>query len=278
MKVILISDEKLLRSDDQNLPTAFEAAGHQVEVVDWRQLDGKKTQADFALIRTPWDYASKPKEFLQLLNDLKNNNCKVVHDPGLVQWNMDKKYLSDFYIQGYPVVPTYMIEKFELAKLKEADSKLPSRFVVKPRIGASGKDTFLVSKNEDFTQKLQPLIGIDVLVQPFVASIQTEGEYSFLYFKEQFSHAVVKTAQKGEFRIQEMHGGRVQAYTPTQSELITVTELLTDLKLDTIYARVDVVRVDGQFQLMELEVIEPELFFRFGDSAEQKLAQALIEC
>ena len=141
-------------------------------------------------------------------------------------------------------------------------------------MGASGRNTFCL-EHENFNQDINALVGEDVLIQPFVSSIKTIGEYSFIFFGGKFSHGIIKTPKDGEFRIQEEHGGHVKKYEPSNEELVQVKTILAFLKYPCLYARVDVVKVENKFELMELELIEPELFFRFSENGERKLIEAL---
>ena len=270
-KFIIISDEYLLREDDKPFLNELLLKNHMVEVVNWHLCE-INPQAKY-LIRTPWDYSSYADEFKKLLENI-SSQATLINSFDLVLWNLDKKYLSDYYEQEKKVVPTSMISKFHVDKLKEILNKLPDDFVVKPRIGAGGEDTFKINKKVGY-DTLSVLEGRDVIVQPFIPSIQTDGEFSYMFFGGKFSHAVVKNAKDGEFRIQAEHGGHVAAYDPRLEELEEVVQIYQDCEVDTAYARVDVVRYEGELVLMELEVVEPELFFRFSNHAAKMFADAL---
>lgn len=274
MKVAVLTDAQLLRSDDKNLPKTLSRYGFESDVVDWRTIDpGQPYGYDVSLIRSPWNYPDYSEDFLGVLQFVTTKS-QLFHDINMVKWNMDKKYLCDFYKLGLPVVPTVLIRNLTVEKLQETLGSIKQKYVVKPRIGASGKYTFLMDKADELDM-LKPLFGTDVLIQPFISSILENGEYSFIYFNETYSHAVKKVAKPGEFRVQDDHGGSVDIFVPTKEMLDTVDHLMQNLNLKTLYARIDMVETNGKLLLMELELIEPELFFRFGDQSEAKLIHAL---
>lgn len=273
MKVVVLVDSLGVREDDQKLITSFLDRGHQVGPIDWKLAQDKDFKNSLVLIRTPWDYAESSEDFFKTLEHIDKNN-KLLNPLSVVRWNMDKKYLEDFYHKGISVLRTKLFQNFSFANLDEIFEEFTSEVVIKPRIGAGGINTFRFKK-EDEKERLSALIGTDVLVQPFAPNIVSQGEYSFIFFNGKFSHSVLKVAKEGEFRVQDDHGGSVYAYAATESEKKEVFELLQSLDISSVYARVDVVKDQNKFVLMELEVIEPELFFRFSDNGEKMLVDAI---
>jgi hypothetical protein len=114
------------------------------------------------------------------------------------------------------------------------------------------------------------------MIQPFIVSIATEGEYSFLFVEDEFSHALVKRAAPGDYRIQEAYGGKSTAIEPTSRDLRQACAVLEALEERPLYARVDMVRApEGHLMLMELEVIEPYLYPVNGPGIGAMLGKAL---
>ena len=176
---------------------------------------------------------------------------------------------------GVSAPRTIRVDNLTPDDVASAFGKLDSKkIVVKPLIGASGISTYLIT--EDEVAKTENLNGTSVLIQSFVPSIVSDGEYSFLCFNGKFSHCVLKTAADGEFRIQSRYGGGVGTYDPTPKEIEFAESILKKLPYETAYARVDVARDGENFLLMELELIEPELFFRTVGGAEKKFVQAVL--
>ena len=118
------------------------------------------------------------------------------------------------------------------------------------------------------------------MVQAFLPSVTCEGEYSFLYFGGNFSHALVKRPKDGDYRIQSIYGGTEETYTPTTPERESARSVLDALDYTPLYARVDLLRgLDGRLKLIELEMIEPYLYLSHaeGEGGENKGALKLAE-
>lgn len=258
-----------LHPDDHGLIDEFKISGIEAVPVIWDELN--VIPESKLLIRTPWDYPLKIKKFFELLDSLDAASCCLINSTKIVRWNLDKAYMHDLVAWGIPVVPTRLIEDFGLSRL-ETEFGYP--FVLKPRFGASGRNTFLIKSPEDLN-RCTVLAGTKVLMQPFIPSIQTEGEYSFMCFGGDFSHAVQKIARSGEFRIQEEHGGQVIAYIPKQTEIDFVRETVKKMPFDLPYARIDIVKHEGNILLMELEAIEPQLFFKYSSPSMRQFVNAI---
>lgn len=265
LKILTSSALPTLCPDDRNLVDCLNKNNIKAEILIW---DKDQVPNDSkVLIRTVWDYALKKKEFLSLLSRL--NPGQLINPVETVKWNMDKSYLVELKNKGASVVDTEVQYSFSPKDLEDYSYPI----VVKPLVGASGYNTFLLKSYEEDT--LSVLKGSDVLIQPFIESIQTIGEYSYIYFAGKFSHAVLKKAKSGEFRVQDDHGGTVEKYQPNATELEEVDNILKHVDHNWTYARVDVVQNNQALELMELELIEPELFFRFSTNGENRLAEAI---
>jgi glutathione synthase/RimK-type ligase-like ATP-grasp enzyme len=257
--------------DETGIEKAFAAAGVRIDVRVWDEADWSGWRN--ILIRTPWDYARKADLFRRKISEASARGANLIHSERIVNWNIDKRYLVELSKAGRKVVPTFVEENFSAACLPRYFADYGT-LVLKPSVGAGGLDTFKVSA-ADPAEKYAALEGRGVLVQPFVPEIETLGEHSFIFFNEEFSHAVVKRAKSGEFRVQDDHGGTVHPYTPSAGEIASATEIIKSVGLDTVYARVDAVRWRGEYHLMELEILEPELFFRFSQGGMDRFAAAV---
>jgi hypothetical protein len=120
------------------------------------------------------------------------------------------------------------------------------------------------------------------MIQPFLPSVKEEGEYSLLFFGNDYSHAVIKKPKSGDYRIQSLYGGTEQTYSPTKNEIEAAQKIINILPFEPLYARVDLLRGnDGHLKLIELEMIEPYLYLSHSEGIEennmgaQKLASAL---
>ncbi|MDD4003717.1 MAG: hypothetical protein PHW69_00750 [Elusimicrobiaceae bacterium] len=271
--LLYLTDRKnrALIPDEKGIAGAFASAGMNVAIAIWDETDWDPYPN--ILIRTTWDYTLKPDLFLSKIRAATRRGQAVIHPEHVIRWNIDKRYLVELARAGHKVVPTCVEENFRPGTLAKYFGQYPA-LVLKPAIGAGGRDTFKMSAHDD-PLKPAALFGGTVLIQPFIPEIETVGEHSFIFFNEEFSHAVLKKAGTGEFRVQDDHGGTVEAYSPSGEEIRQARRLLQSAGRDTTYARVDAVKWNGEFHLMELEIIEPELFFRFSNHAMNRFALAV---
>jgi glutathione synthase/RimK-type ligase-like ATP-grasp enzyme len=275
MKVFILTSKDLpnLCPDDKNLTKELSRLSIETQICIWNQ--DIIPDNSMVLIRTIWDYSLHEHEFKNLLNDFKKRNIICINPIETLLWNMDKTYLKELYDLGASCVPTDILKKFSLECLNHSKVQYP--LVIKPLVGGGGLDTFKLDSKEHGIN-LNSLIDKDVIVQPFMESIVELGEISFVYFDGKFSHSLLKRAKKGEFRVQDDHGGSVHNYNPTADEFEQINKILSFVKHDWVYARIDVVKENDRLLVMELELIEPELFFRFSNHGGKALGEALLNC
>ncbi|HET7845606.1 MAG TPA: hypothetical protein VFL14_15735, partial [Xanthomonadales bacterium] len=119
------------------------------------------------------------------------------------------------------------------------------------------------------------------LVQPYVAEVATAGEWSLMFFGGAYSHAVLKRPRSGDFRVQEKHGGLQEPAEPTRDTIGQAAAMVAALAElghgGLAYARIDGVVVAGRLQLMEAELIEPQLFLSGAPHGAANFARALSE-
>ncbi len=271
---LLTSDEyPTLIADDAKLIEAFSLAGHTASPLVWTSVD--RCEQSALVVRSTWDYWSQASRFITFLEDSVRAGCRLVNPLETIVWNYDKRYLSQLFAQGLPVVPLKTVSHFSVEDLALAFTEFGERLVCKPLVGAGGRDTFLVTP--ETLEIATPLVGRSVIIQKFEPQIVSEGEVSLLFFGKHFSHAVLKKAAVSEFRVQERHGGTVEAYRPSRDTIEVARSILAGISHKWSYARVDLVGTERGFQLLELELIEPELFFRFGSQAEDLFVNAVID-
>lgn len=198
------------------------------------------------------------------------------------QWNLNKVYLKDLQQRGVPIVPTQWMDSLDeigLAELcRQAGSS--SRIVIKPTIGANADGIFVLSPGEkDPSERaVTEYASKPFMVQPFLSSIQTIGEYSLFYFGGRYSHAILKQPKTGDFRVQEEHGGIIRATTPSSPMMETAAQTLGAVGETLLYARVDIMILDdGSPVVSELELIEPSLYFSYDSESPRRFAAALDE-
>lgn len=222
---------------------------------------------DYAIIRTTWDYTKKLSQFLETLQQIEASGCRLLNNSKIVQWNSNKKYLIELAEKGLNTVPTELFDKQRLSLL--FDLWQTEKLVLKPLVGATAEGIRIIGSAE--------VAGIEqynnYFVQPFVDKI-TDGEKSFHFFNNQFSHGILKVPKSGDFRVQEEHGGDIRFYQPPSEEIDYASQFLLQ---DYPYARVDLVNYRDQLVLMELELIEPSLYFRMDPESPLRFAKALRE-
>jgi hypothetical protein len=284
MKVALLTCQELegYFAYEEHLDRALEKSNIDFEWViwtNWKEVDWDKYSA--VLIRTTWDYQKKIDEFLEAMSFI-SSKTKLFNSFSIVKWNHSKDYLLEFNETETKPVPTQEIFikcKDDLAGLfEELESE---ELIIKPFISATAHDTFHLNR-DNWESHLDEIIKVNqkkrMMVQPFLVNIQNEGEYSLHFFDGEFSHAILKTPKNGDFRSQEEYGSHIQSTVPNEKMLDFAHKVLSKLEEKLLYARVDFVRSEtGEFFLMELELIEPSLYFGHGEGSAEKLVKALIK-
>jgi glutathione synthase/RimK-type ligase-like ATP-grasp enzyme len=150
--------------------------------------------------------------------------------------------------------------------------------VIKPLVGANGEDTFCISRSTD-SGTIEEVVRLFQnrahMVQPFMSMVVAEGEFSLFYFNGHYSHAILKTPTGSEFRSQEERGATIKAARPEARLLHRGRQALDSVSPAPLYARIDFVRDDGDFRVMEMELIEPSLYLRMHPEAPARFARAV---
>lgn len=269
-----------LTADDRLLLEPLAACGLEAQPAVWTDPAFDWSTCDAVVIRSCWDYHLKPEEFLRWITVLETAQVPVFNSPALVRWNTNKTYLRDLEARGTAIVPTLWPEPGASLDLRWQLLKLGwDKAVIKPRISATAYRTQLVTAEDaNSTQELFDELreGAGVMVQEFMDSIVTEGEWSLIFFGGEFSHAVLKTPNIGDFRVQNDFGGTSRPADPPECVLESATRVVISVE-PSIYTRVDGVVQNGQFLLMELELIEPALFLESQAAAPSRFARAIAE-
>lgn len=262
------------------LVPAFADKGMLLELVLWREASEKAQDYDAMLPLMVWDYfEGNEQDFIAEMArvDQKTN---LLNDFTTLKWNMNKSYLDELEHRGAPLIETITVERITEENVNAAFHELRTdKLVIKPQVGGGAWRQVLYEKDAPFPSedKLPPA---GAMIQAFLPNVQTEGEYSFLYFGGGFSHALIKKAKAGDYRIQSLYGGYEEPYEPTSQERASARQVLDALDFTPLYARVDLIRGnDGQLKLIELEMIEPYLYLSYaeGEGGENKGAQKLAD-
>ncbi len=255
---------------------ALEVTG---EIVSWQAQDVDWTATDMVLVRTPWDYIYKLEAFLAWL-DTTAEAAPVYNAPDIIKWNIHKHYLVDLLQRGVDVIPTQYVSQGQHVHLADLDLLRDAPgLVIKPAVsvGAIGTGYFKTVSDAAQAHLDSLLQKDDALIQPFVPAIQTRGETSLVYFAGVFSHGVIKVPAVGDYRIHKEYGGTYTPYEPTNAEKALAEQSLAAVGEALSYARIDMVLTDTGPLLMEMELIEPELYFPYADGSAQRFAQVIAE-
>ncbi|MDT8410760.1 MAG: hypothetical protein RQ741_14285 [Wenzhouxiangellaceae bacterium] len=267
-------------NEDRILSDALIDAGAAVSRMDWADRAVDWARFDAIVIRQTWDYFERLEEFLGWL-DRVEVMTRLINPAAVIRWNCDKRYLVDLIDSGVPTVPTVVIERRsqapDLAGLLEQHGLTEA--VIKPAVSGAGRETYRLDRADAGASSAlwQRLVAQeDMLLQPFMPAIVEHGEVSLIVIDGKVTHAVRKIAAAGEFRVQDDHGGSVHRHTPTDAEALVAQRALAAVPGDVAYARVDLVGTPDTPAVMELELIEPELFFRNCHAAAAALAGAVM--
>jgi len=251
----------------------FREQGMDVIDVDWADETQDWSVYGAAMIGTTWDYWDHADRFLRTLDKIEQVT-PLFNSAALVRWNSHKGYLKELGEKGARMIPTLWINQVDEASFAAAFQTLGSDdLVFKRQVGAGADGQFRLSPTDACPDMPHPM-----MVQPFLSRIQEEGEYSFIFIDGTFSHALLKQAKAGDYRIQSSYGGTETPIIPDAEDLQAAAEILQKLNEVPLYARVDMLRgEDGQLLLMELELIEPYLYPLEGSQLGPLMAAAVID-
>lgn len=256
--------------------------GWHAEEVSWRNDEVDWNDYDAVIIRSPWDYQKNPQAFLNVLTEIEQSEALLENSLDIVKWNIDKTYLRDLESNGIEIVPSRWFQTFSTDLFPGVFSELSSdEIVIKPTISAGADDTFRIHQSNYgiFIDDLRAVFNDrPFLVQPFMDNITKEGEFSVFFFGDTYSHTILKTPKTNDFRVQEEHGGRLTLVEPEEDLLDVAHNMHSMINPEPLYTRADYVRTSkNTFALMELELIEPSLYFNMDPESPKRFARVFDE-
>jgi glutathione synthase/RimK-type ligase-like ATP-grasp enzyme len=263
--------------DDELLRAALAERGCEARAVVW---DGEVDWGgfDLCLVRSTWDYHEKHREFLAWTRQVGAAG-RLHNPPDLIAWNIEKTYLRELAEAGVPTVPTAWIDRDDGTDLKQVlAAEGWTEAVVKPVVDLGARNLHR-ARIDDGSPALELALQRhpQAMVQPFLPSLEERGELSLIYIDGTPTHAVRKRAAPGDFRVQSIWGGTVERAEPTAAEVTIAAQALAQLDEPPLYARVDLVAgSDGAPLLIELELIEPNLYLTQHPPAAEVLAAAAL--
>jgi len=270
-----------LSTSDQRLVVPLQECGLQAAAAPWDDPTIDWAVFDAVVLRSCWDYHTRPQEFRQWIERLKQDGVPLHNSADAVLWNMEKTYLRTLSEQGIKTIPTIWATQDEPLLLAEVLQKQGwSQAVLKPTIGASADGIQIVTAETTAQRQnsFEALLALGtVMIQPVIEAIR-EGELSLIFFGQTLSHVILKRPGPGTIFVNSAYGGSYGAVEVAPSVVDTARHILDvalNLTHDTgfLYARVDGVLVGGEFVLMELELIEPGLFL--DEASAQRFASAI---
>jgi glutathione synthase/RimK-type ligase-like ATP-grasp enzyme len=269
--------------DDRLLADALLARGVSVDAVPWSDPEARWDAFDAVVVRSCWDYFHRAHDFHRWLDRLEAIGARVHNDVRVLRWNAEKTYLRDLEARGIPVIPTWWLDVGATTTLRELRRDTGwAELVVKPTVSGGAHRTWRSAPDAETAHdpELAAMTGAGaVMVQPLVREIEREGEWSLVFVGGAYSHAVLKRPGSGDFRVQREHGGTLEAAKPAASVIAAAERAIAAMPFGAeapLYARVDGCIVDGRLLLMELEVLEPELFLRFAPESAARLTDVLL--
>jgi glutathione synthase/RimK-type ligase-like ATP-grasp enzyme len=275
-KIAIATYDKLpdLTFNDQLLIPIFRENGYTVSPEIWDNSEVDWSSFDIVLIRSTWDYYLKPVEFKNWISQFINSKTRLINSAEMVLKNSHKFYLKELANKGVSIIPTiFSSEKIELEKLK-----MWEKIVIKPAVSAGSHETEIFEVNM-LTQEVldnKTRTG-DWLVQPFLEEIKDAGEISMLFFGGNFSHAIQKVPKSGDFRVQKQFGAQYLKFEPSTTLLSIAKNIVQIAGKESVYARIDGVMTQNGFLLMEVEMIEPDLFFEHTLDGPNRFVEAVLK-
>ncbi|SMD38389.1 glutathione synthetase, ATP-grasp domain [Reichenbachiella faecimaris] len=254
--------------EDQLLFDAIKQRGLQVHKTNWDNPDFNWASAKCVMIRTTWDIYDDGKfEQFQAWLERVKDQTQLINDYATIRWNVDKHYLKDLDACGIKIPPTIFIPQGDSRSLEEiVQSSGWANPILKPAISGGGRHTYKLDdrKLTEVSKVFGELIQNEsMLLQEFQHNVVEKGELTLMVFDGQYSHAVLKKAKPGDFRVQDDFGGTVHAYEPSPEEIAFAQRVVSVCSPIPLQARVDFIwDNEGELCVSELELIEPELWFR----------------
>ena len=260
--------------DEPGFLAALSRLGVEAEVVAWDDPAVDWSRYPLVVLRSTWNYIHKLEAFRAWLSRLSSSTA-LLNPAADVLWNLDKRYLRELASEGVAVVPTRWVEREDERSSAELLAGLED-VVIKPVVSAGSFSTDRFKLAGDDRQRAIAFLEEQraaraMMIQPYQPSIDSWGERSLVFIDGAFTHAMRKSPR--------FLGGPVVVEGPVEPaalELELATRLMQRFSGRLLYARVDLVRdLNGQPQLMELEITEPWLMLSRCPAAEAAMAAAI---
>ncbi len=261
------------------LQRALDAAGIRGVPTPWTQhVDDASALRGYACVLPllVWGYHQDHSRWLQACATWEGEGVTMSNPARVLAWNSDKRYLLELAKRGIAIPRSVCSDEITAEVLDRAFAETGAdELIVKPVVSGGAWKTQRLKRGDDFVASS----GVSMLVQPYLPTIETEGETSLLYFGGRLSHVVNKRPPAGEFRVQEEFGGLYTLLSePPAGALALAEQVLAAIAEPLLYARIDVVPdADRGWLLMEAELIEPDFYLGVDPAQGAGFARALRE-
>ena len=241
------------------------------KLIDWDQYKS-------VVIRSTWNYQENFLKFIEVLKEINSSSANLQNPIDIVEWNLNKQYLNDLKHKNIKIVPSQWFNSFVPKNIIQSFSYYNSnKIIIKPCISANADHTYILEEKTaliTLNNLKKEYRDKEFIIQPFIQDIKNEGEYSLIYFGNTLSHVLLKTPKVGDFRVQEEHGGTLKSIKNPEQVLIRFgNNVINKLPRACLYSRVDIVRNKNEFLLMEVELIEPSLYFNMDSKSPKKFVE-----
>lgn len=270
---------ELLESDQKLIPL-FKKYNITAKAVIWDDESIDWTAFDYLLFRNTWDYYQKEAAFNDWLQKIESLGIKTLNPIATIKKNKHKFYLKEQENKGVLILPTIFLEKNSNKNIDDILPKNWQKIVIKPAFSAGSYLTKLVDRSElDSIQDefQEHFITKDFLLQEFRPEIKELGETSIIFFNGIFSHAINKKPTEGDFRVQIQYGGKYTLLEPNIELINQAKQVLEQIPQKLLYARIDGIVKENQLHLMEIELIEPDLYFDIAKGSRERFLEAFLE-
>lgn len=267
------ADQSTPNVDDRNVFLELIRRGHHANITTWD--DPNPPPADVGIIRSTWDYTTRHHQFAEWVRHTAHQHT-LINPAATIEWNTSKEYLFDLAAAGIPTIPTVHAATVDDAHAT-ADREGWDYYVIKPAISAGGRNTTRHHVRMHYPPADGALPrGVGLLVQPFLTDVTTRGEHSLTFIDGRHSHTVLKHAAPGEFLVQDHYGGTTTPVTPPGTVLQIAQHAMDALPHPCTYARVDIITTATHGPVViEVELIEPDLFLRYDAGATTRFVNAI---
>jgi glutathione synthase/RimK-type ligase-like ATP-grasp enzyme len=282
MKIAILTCTKLpeLNPEDQKIIPELAKYNIEATAVIWSDKNINWTDFDYLIFRNTWDYFERETEFNIWLDHIEKLGIKTLNPIQVIKKNIHKFYLRELQLQGIPILPTIFIDKTNELDLGEIIPSHWKKAVIKPAFSAGSylTEVFEIKDIVAINEKFAPIAkNKELLLQEFAPQIQSIGETSFIFFNKQFSHAVNKKPVDGDFRVQSLFGGKYNLVQPGLQLIKQAQKVVDTFTEDLLYARVDGIIIDDTLHLMEIECIEPDLYFNLSENSLDRFVAEIVK-